>query len=812
MSLNYYIKEEDNKKKETINNYKDLFSNYEKNEPSLKEALIQIFKSVISDDTKINKLEEDIRDKCKKFIEPRFNTIKQKYKNISIDDAYIICSYTCESFEGNYSPYKLLNQNLVSDNRKQGIENISKYLFILIKSLRKLDIYYPSQTKKYLYRCISDKVALEKDPFNDKLIPYVSGNQKTFWGFTSTSHNPKTTIDFLGTNQQFKTGTIFTFTGEVWGYDITLFNICREEEILLEPETKFIVDDVFPPVNEIIHITCKIIKSPLVLDFNGMQSTKIINNNNINNQININNCIVKIEGEMEILDSLYYIKGIGYLCNIAAKNIKALITYNKMINLSYLNSLKKLIIIINNEEIEIDMKKSRYKYTNEELDITIIEIIREDNINTFLEIDRFIDSRNYINENIEAIFFKNNNLIDKKKGKIIKRNNNNYICNIDSITNGIIILNDNSKLIGIIKENEFDEIEFIPMNIIINNINYIKCIYEITKDDLGKIILILSDELVCGDSNEEILKKLIVISNKEIFSYDFTYKFNKEGLYIFYFTSNHLITNMSYMFCNCSSLKEIDLSSFNTNQVTDMSSMFEGCSSLEKLNLSSFNTKQVTNMEKMFSGCKSLKEINLSSFNTNQVINMSHMFYECSSLIDINLLSFNTNQVANMSFMFAFCKSLNEINLSSFNINQVTDMSFMFSNCSSLEKLNLSSFNTKQVTNMSWVFLGCKSLKEINLSSFNTNQVTTMHCLFSNCSSLKEIDLSSFNTNQVTDMSSMFKGCSSLEKLNLSSFNTNQVTDMKYMFDGCSSLKELNSCDKKIIKQFKEDNKSCCII
>ena len=33
MSLNYYIKEEDNKKKETINNYKDLFSNYEKNEP-----------------------------------------------------------------------------------------------------------------------------------------------------------------------------------------------------------------------------------------------------------------------------------------------------------------------------------------------------------------------------------------------------------------------------------------------------------------------------------------------------------------------------------------------------------------------------------------------------------------------------------------------------------------------------------------------------------------------------------------------------------------------------------------------------------
>ena len=73
-----------------------------------------------------------------------------------------------------------------------------------------------------------------------------------------------------------------------------------------------------------------------------MEWTKIINNNNINNQININNCIVKIEGEIRKINSLNYIKGIGYLCNITAKNIKALITYNKMINLSYLNKWKKI--------------------------------------------------------------------------------------------------------------------------------------------------------------------------------------------------------------------------------------------------------------------------------------------------------------------------------------------------------------------------------------------------------------------------------------------------------------------------------------
>ena len=54
------------------------------------------------------------------------------------------------------------------------------------------------------------------------------------------------------------------------------------------------------------------------------------------------------------------------------------------------------------------------------------------------------------------------------------------------------------------------------------------------------------------------------------------------------------------------------------------------CSSLKELNLSNFNTNNVTNMIGMFSGCSSLKELNLSNFNTNNVTDMEGMFYECS--------------------------------------------------------------------------------------------------------------------------------------------------------------------------------------
>ena len=44
----------------------------------------------------------------------------------------------------------------------------------------------------------------------------------------------------------------------------------------------------------------------------------------------------------------------------------------------------------------------------------------------------------------------------------------------------------------------------------------------------------------------------------------------------------------------------------------------------------------------MFSGCSSLKELNLNHFNTNNVINMSCMFSGCSSLKELNLNNFKT--------------------------------------------------------------------------------------------------------------------------------------------------------------------------
>ena len=70
---------------------------------------------------------------------------------------------------------------------------------------------------------------------------------------------------------------------------------------------------------------------------------------------------------------------------------------------------------------------------------------------------------------------------------------------------------------------------------------------------------------------------------------------------------------MSWMFSGCSSLKELNLNNFNTNNVTDMRDMFYGCSSLKELNLSNFNTNNVNDMGYMFNGCSEQLKIKIKS-------------------------------------------------------------------------------------------------------------------------------------------------------------------------------------------------------
>ena len=56
-------------------------------------------------------------------------------------------------------------------------------------------------------------------------------------------------------------------------------------------------------------------------------------------------------------------------------------------------------------------------------------------------------------------------------------------------------------------------------------------------------------------------------------------------------------------------LTTLDLSSFDTSKVTNMSYMFGNCSSLTTLDLSSFDTSMVPAVKYMFYGCENLTTV-----------------------------------------------------------------------------------------------------------------------------------------------------------------------------------------------------------
>ncbi len=145
----------------------------------------------------------------------------------------------------------------------------------------------------------------------------------------------------------------------------------------------------------------------------------------------------------------------------------------------------------------------------------------------------------------------------------------------------------------------------------------------------------------------------------------------------------------SCWFCGMERLTTIDgLENLNTSEVTDMSYMFAYCDSLKDLDLKTFDTSKVTNMDSMFrmDSSSNLTVLNLENFNTSNVENMSNMFrFFNGEKLDLN--SFDTSKVKDMSAMFYnhFCyRNLKNIEIhvgSKWNIENVEDKKDMFRGC-----------------------------------------------------------------------------------------------------------------------------------
>lgn len=191
-----------------------------------------------------------------------------------------------------------------------------------------------------------------------------------------------------------------------------------------------------------------------------------------------------------------------------------------------------------------------------------------------------------------------------------------------------------------------------------------------------------------------------------------------------------LVTDMSYMFSDCSNLNSV--SNLNTVNVTNMTSMFQYCSKL--VNISNFDTSNVTRMEGMFYSCRNIP--NVPNFNTSNIVTMSQMFYRCNNLTSIP--NFNTSKVTGMGLMFYECTNLTSI--PNFDTSNVTNMDCAFQTCINL--MDIEEFNTSKVTYMSKTFAQCN-----NLSNSAIQNIINM-CLNSHvvATAYKNLSISNLNS------------------------------------------------------------------
>ena len=318
--------------------------------------------------------------------------------------------------------------------------------------------------------------------------------------------------------------------------------------------------------------------------------------------------------------------------------------------------------------------------------------------------------------------------------------------------------------------------------------------------------------------------------------------------------NSSLLKNTSYLFYECSSLKEINFTNFRTSLVNNMDSMFYGCKNLKSLDLSNFNTSNLSSMDYMFYNCTSLEYLDFSNFqgkcktndvgikrNLNDITCSPHTFTYVTNLKYLKLLNVKSESSDLFQRFGSFSNLIVCQNIKDRVINPMNGIShietcvfdsyitvkynkdtnykngfqnndflrnvaiFIVNNGSTLkggEELNITANNSIEIHFSSTARLvgffsnqddpNVMNIISVDFSHFDSSLLTDVESLFYGCSSLEEVNFTNFKTSKIENMKNMFFKCTNLKSLDLTNFNTSSVTNLERMFFQCSSLTSLD--------------------
>ena len=343
---------------------------------------------------------------------------------------------------------------------------------------------------------------------------------------------------------------------------------------------------------------------------------------------------------------------------------------------------------------------------------------------------------------------------------------------------------------------------------------------------------------------------------------------------------------------DCDALTVVDVSTFKTHNVKDFCQVFDSCEALTQIiGLENWDTSNGLIFEEMFAGCPSLKELNLSSFNTRNALDKykseadtyngyQSMFTDTNGLEKLILganFSFDGDgKVTTASYKMALPSPAAKAGYTAKWKNVDTGVAYLASEIpeetaatyvpyyeyvakgatvyNALNYLNADPNGKKitaNVTNITFglrkdyeeiasqytgvlvdaeqegpayayyvpngstsydlyvladdviyapansasLFAGMSALTGVDTGNLSFSRTEIMERLFFNCTKLKNLNATDWDLSSVKDMNGMFYCCTSLESLDVSKWDLGNVTNMYCAFGSCEKLAALEVGD-----------------
>lgn len=191
---------------------------------------------------------------------------------------------------------------------------------------------------------------------------------------------------------------------------------------------------------------------------------------------------------------------------------------------------------------------------------------------------------------------------------------------------------------------------------------------------------------------------------------------------------------MSEAFVDCTSLRTVIADNVKFNNSNDIFNLFSGCRSLETIQgIETWDISKVTDVSYLFRNCSSLTTVDLSGWDTSNINKVVGMFKGCSSLNSLDMSHFDISNVTDLSDMFNGCSSLSYLNITGWDFKNVTTAASMFSNVG-LKTIDTSTWlNANNITNFT-NFCNVATTEYITLT-FSGSMWAVMH----NCKNVKHV-------------------------------------------------------------------------